>query len=241
MISGKLFLFFILFLAIPGAAFGQEGKYRLPGTEIASAIARQEATRKLKPADTLMVRDLVNLSIATSAADSDSAVKILQEALAKSKTLDYEAGIAASLANLGRLNNIQGRYEDAIRYYRMAEPHAIKGLRSRTSLAMFYSCMSGPFFNKSQFDSMYHYVTLAERLITGITCQTAKEAKEVSAIYNNIALLWSGVGNYKRTMAYLHRSRGIILSYPGEREKAGAGKSINQFQYRSLAFGAKSL
>lgn len=219
MIPGRPLLLWLLFQAVLCTAFGQESKYVFPGPGIVAPIARQEAPPALKPADTLIVRELVNRSILISAAYPDSAVMILREALAKSKTLNYEAGIAASLANMGRLSNVSGEYDDAIRYYRIAEPHAVKGLRSRTSLAMFYNCMSGPFFNKSQFDSMYRYVTLAESLVSGITCQNVKEVKEVSAIYNNIALLWSGVGNYQRTMTYLHRSRRTILSYSGNKKE----------------------
>lgn len=226
MIPAGPLLFLTLFLTVFSTASGQEKKYRLPGTEIIPVTGLQEVLVELKTVDTLIIRELVNRSIVISAAHPDSAITILQDALVKSKALNYEAGIAASLANLGRLCNVRGEHDEAIRYYRMAEPHAIKGLRDRTSLAMFYNCMSAPFFNKSQFDSMYHYVTRAERLIAGITCKTAKEVKEVSAIYNNIALLWSGVGNYKRTMAYLHRSRGIILSYPDGRKKLDQEEAI---------------
>ncbi|PSK91254.1 sensor histidine kinase [Taibaiella chishuiensis] len=218
MIPGRFLRLITLFLAVCATASGQESKYGLPRTGNGSSVGRQEAPAAPGPADTLIVRDLVNRSIVISAAYPDSAIHLLQEALTKSRTLRYEAGIAASLANMGRLSNVGGDYDAAIRYYRIAEPHAIKGLRSRTSLAMFYNCMSGPFFNKAQFDSMYRYVTLAERLVSGITCQNVKEVKEVSAIYNNIALLWSGVGNYQRTMTYLHRSRRTILSYTGKKE-----------------------
>lgn len=222
MIPGRLLLLFVLFQVALFSASGQEKKYKLPGTGSIPFIGQPEAFQDLKSADTLIVRELVNRSIIISAAHPDSAVIVLQDALAKSKALNYEAGIAASLANLGRLCNVQGQHDEAIRYYRIAEPHAIKGLRSRTSLAMFYNCMSGPFFNKSQFDSMYRYVTMAERLVSGITCKSFKEVEEVSAIYNNIALLWSGVGNDKRTMAYLHRSLGIISSFPD------GGKKLEQ-------------
>ncbi len=226
MIPGRLLLLFILFQAVWCTASGQENPYRFPEAGSIMPIARQEAFRKLKPADTLIVRDLVNRSIVISPAYPDSAITLLQEALATSRALNYEAGIAASLANMGRLNNVKGEYDEAIRYYRIAEPHAIKGLRSRTSLAMFYNCMSGPFFNKAQFDSMYRYVTLAERLVSGINCQNEKEVKEVSAIYNNIALLWSGVGNNQRTMIYLHRSRRTILSYTGKKDQVAQEAAI---------------
>src|SRR6218665_3522985 len=214
MIPARFLFFLILFQAALFSASGQEKQYALSGTAITPIIDHPEAFHNLQPADTQLVRELVNRSIIISAAYPDSALAILHDALAKSRILHYEAGIAASLANLGRLCNLQGQHDEAIRYYRIAEPHAIKGLKSRTSLAMFYNCMSAPFFNKSQFDSMYRYVTKAERLITGITCQTAKEVTETSAIYNNIAMLWSGIGDNQRTMDYLRRSLYMITSFP---------------------------
>lgn len=167
----------------------------------------------LKPADTAALIVRINASLSMIARNTDSAQALLTETLQKSLHLHYDCGIAASLTNLAAIKSAKGQYESSLYYYRLAESFAIKGFRNRTSLAMFYSCMSAPFFYLSRYDSMYHYTEKASGLIKGIRCRNAAEAMDVSGIYNNIGMLWEQVGDLKKAQLNMNKAIGALLPF----------------------------
>lgn len=169
--------------------------------------------------DTAQIDSFLNyLSILTQS-DPNSAEVLLQKMLNNCKVLNYNKGTAAVLANLGRICNIRGDNTGSITYYRMAQPYAESGFKNKALLAMFYNCLSAPFYNLSQFDSMYYYTTKAEKLIVGYKPKTLSDVVNMVGVYNNIGLLWAGVGSYDKTLHYLQKSLDINSSFPKNRER----------------------
>ncbi|KAA5536132.1 hypothetical protein F0919_00225 [Taibaiella lutea] len=172
-----------------------------------------EGYRKLQQSDTIPIRNQINYSLTIVRREPDSTRYLLRDALSKSLYLNYDCGIATALADIGYVNTIEGNYQKAILYYRKALPYAIKGLRNRTSLAMFYTCMSAPYFRLAMYDSMYYYSSKAEQIVSGIKCKSEGEVVDVSSIYNNLGILWSGVNNFKKSALYLQKAKNVVTSF----------------------------
>ncbi len=179
-------------------------------------INEQKQFAGLKPSDTTDLIAKINATISLMAHNADSAQKLLTETLQKSVYLHYDCGIAASLTNLAAIQSAKGRYEKSLHYYRLAEPFAIKGFRNRTSLAMFYSCMSAPYYFLARYDSMYSYTEKAVQLVAGIRCKNAAEAVDVSSIYNNIGMLWEQAGDLSKAQVNMDKALKILLPYAND-------------------------
>lgn len=210
-------LCFYTFMYISYAS-GQEHNSLQTGTGegIRTTIITPEDFRGLLPADTLPLSNQINYSLTIIRRQPDSARYLLQDALGKSRHLRFDRGIATALSDLGYISTIQGNYNTAISYYRQAQPYAVRSLKNRTSLAMFYSSMSAPYFHLSNFDSVYYYAEKAEQIIKGLRCKTNAEAVDVSSIYNNIAMLWGAVGNFTKSKIYLFKARAVIIPFKNQ-------------------------
>jgi signal transduction histidine kinase len=219
MLSRKIFALLLLLWIACCPAAGQENNTDQAESELLPFLYNPAALNALKPSDTVPISDQINYSLTIIMSKPDSAAYLLHDALAKSRYLEFNCGIATALADLAYMNSIKGQYDQALRYYRKAEPYAIKGLKNRTSLAMFYTCMSTPFLSKYQFDSVYYYSKKAERIINGIRCKTSGEVIDVSSIYNNMAMLWTGVSDFKKALGYLYQSAGVIAAFPKNRKR----------------------
>lgn len=169
--------------------------------------------------DTLKIRDQINYSLTIVRKVPDSTHFLLQDALAKSLYLKYNVGIATAYSDLGYVNSIEGDFKTAIKYYHKALPYAVTGLKTRTSLAMFYTCMGAPFFRLGLYDSMYFYSSKAEVIIANLKSKSAAEAIDVSSIYNNIGLLWGGVNNFPKALTYLFKAKNVVESFKKDPQK----------------------
>jgi signal transduction histidine kinase len=214
MISRKIIGFFC-FLFYSNIALCQHEKTKLTPDEVVSyAIpSPSENLRQLKQSDTVAISKQINYSLTIIRQEPDSTRYLLRDALNKSLHLNYACGIATALADLGYVHTIEGDHKAAIAYYQKAVPYAIKGLRNRTSLAMFYTCMGAPYFHLGMYDSMYYYSSKAEQIVSGIKSRTEGEVVDVSSIYNNIALLWGSIGNAKKSKYYFSKAKYAITSF----------------------------
>lgn len=215
MISRKIIILFFYIAAYANSSSGQDNKdLRVGRTDGHSAsITSPEDFSRLLPADTLAVSDQINYSLTIVRGQPDSTRYLLLDALSKSHYLKFDRGIATALSDLGYVNTIEGDFNTAISYYRKAMPYALRSLQNKTSLAMFYSSMSAPYFHLSDFDSVYYYSEKAEQLVKGHRCKTMAEAVDVSSIYNNISMLWGAVGNFTKSKIYLFKAREVILPF----------------------------
>lgn len=173
----------------------------------------------LKPKDTIAVRNQINYALTIVRNYPDSVRYLLEDALKKSLYLKYYPGIATANADLGYINTIEGNFRTAIGYYQKALPYAVKGLKTRTSLAMFYTCMGAPYFHLGLYDSMYFYSSKGEDIVKDIQSKTAAEAIDVSSIYNNIGLLWGGVNNFDKALTYLLKAKHVLEVFKKNPEK----------------------
>jgi len=169
--------------------------------------------------DTAGIDSLLNYANVLTFNHPDSAQDLLEQILDNSYHLAYNRGIAATLSNMGRISNIKGEHDQSLAYYREAMPYAEKGFKNKALLGMFYNCVSAPFYNLSRFDSMYFYISKAEQLISNYKPQTLSDVINIGGVYNNIGLLWGGVGNYDKTLQYLKRSLAINIAFPKNRER----------------------
>jgi tetratricopeptide (TPR) repeat protein len=162
-----------------------------------------EQYKHLKAKDTLSVKEQANDALLLLSVNVDSAEQSLKTVLYKSIYLQYHNGIAMAYTNLGYVQSIRGNYHAAIAYYNKAKPYIITGFHNRTSLAMFYSSYASPYYHLSQYDSVFHYAELAISVIDTLTDFNVFEAVDVASVYNNIALLWTSVGDLNAAHAHL--------------------------------------
>ncbi|RYD97774.1 MAG: tetratricopeptide repeat protein [Sphingobacteriales bacterium] len=209
---------FLVLLCCRTALFGQQEK-----TAAQRSVLQQPAERNtgspIFAADTAGIDSLLNYANVLTMSQPDSAQELLVQVLDNSYRLQYSRGIAASLSNMGRISNIKGEHARSLAYYREARPYAEKGFKNKALLAMFYNCVSAPFYNLSRFDSMYYYTSKAEQLISNYQPKTLSDVLNMGGVYNNIGLLWAGVGNYEKTLYYLKRSLAINIAFPGNRDR----------------------
>lgn len=172
-----------------------------------------EELTKLKPGDTTKISHQVNYSLTIIGAKPDSAFWLLNDALAKSRKLKYDVGIAAALCDLGYYNNRKGDYNISIIYYREGLPYAEKAFRNSTSLAMYYTSMCTPFYYASNYDSISYYVYKAEALINNRKLKSTAEAIDVCSVYTNIGMLWNSLGNYQKAQDYLQKGERTLRAF----------------------------
>ncbi len=178
-----------------------------------STYAIEHQLYELVPADTVKIAKLINHAIRFLNKNEDSAAYLLTDALAKSRYLKYDEGIAAALCNLGNCSTNLGDYETAIKLYRQGLPYALRGFHNRTSLAMYYTSMSGPFFYLQEYDSMYQYTAKAEDLIADKQAKSKGEARDMASIYNNIGMLWRSAGDFSKTKTNFEKARSVLHAY----------------------------
>lgn len=209
---------FLLLCCCHMSLFGQQEKVVVQRSVLDHPAERSRGNRILT-ADTAGIDSLLNYANVLTFNHPDSAQDLLQQILDNSYRLDYNRGIAAALSNMGRISNIKGEHAQSLAYYRQAMPYAERGFKNKALLAMFYNCVSAPFYNLSRFDSMYFYSSKAEQLIRDYQPKTLSDVINMGGVYNNIGLLWGGVGNYDKTHEYLKRSLAINEAFPKNRER----------------------
>lgn len=208
-----------LFLCIGGFVYAQTENltgHELLNNEFPNYIPRADT---LKQKDTIAISNQINYSLTIVRNGLDSPRYLLKDALAKSLYLKFDVGIATAYSDLGYLHTIEGNFRTAIQYYNKARPYAEKGLKNRTSLAMFYTSMGAPYFHLGLFDSMYFYSAKAEDIVKDLKSKTAAEVIDVSSIYNNIGVLWDGVSNFNKALAYLNKAKDVLNSFHKNPEK----------------------
>ncbi len=160
----------------------------------------QEIINQINYASMLMYRDI------------DSAIYLLHDVLDKSRYLSFDMGISAAYGNLSFCSNRLGDYQASIEYYRLGLPY-ISGFHDVVKEAMYYSCMSAPYFYTGQYDSMSYYVYKAEEMIRDLKPADVSSAKDMAGIYNNIGMLWVRSGDYGRARVYVGKAKKILMPY----------------------------
>ncbi|XZF16235.1 tetratricopeptide repeat protein [Chitinophagaceae bacterium MMS25-I14] len=175
--------------------------------------------KDLKQADTAVIANQINYAITIIFSSPDSAAFLFEDALIKSRYLHYNTGIATALCDLAYYNNNLGNYNTSKQYYREGLPYALGSIGHSTSMAMYYSAMSTPYFHSAQYDSMSYYAYKAEALILNRKIKTTSEAIDIAGVYCNIGMLWAAMGNYLKAQSYLQKSSGVLLAHRPDTSK----------------------
>lgn len=160
-------------------------------------------------ADTVVIKQKINRAIEQFNTDLPLVEKTLHQTLQSSLQLNYYTGIVASYSNLAFVENQKGNYSKAINYYNLARPYLKKGLKNRTSLAMFYSANAVPYSYLAQFDSVYHFAIKALHLIDTIHPVNSYEANDMMSVYNTLGVLWGMVDNREQSLSLLSKAKSI--------------------------------
>lgn len=219
MLSPRYFFLFVIVSCCCLSSLAQQQKKGTRNQNMGNYHTEQHSLNGLYLKDTVQIDSMLNYISMLTQTDPDSAQELLSDMLNDCRSLRYNKGTAAVLSNMARISNIRGDNESALAYYRMAKPYAELGFRNKALLAMFYNCISAPFYNLSQFDSMYFYISKAERLINGYVPRTLSDVLNLEGVYNNIGALWAGVGNYDKTLYYFNKSLAINMGYPESRKR----------------------
>ncbi|OJV52999.1 MAG: hypothetical protein BGO31_04405 [Bacteroidetes bacterium 43-16] len=212
-------VFLLLSICCTTTLSGQQNRQVAPHRSSIALHPERSVTTPPRYADTARIDSLLNYASVLTLHKPDSAQELLGEILYYSESLAYNRGIAAALSNMGRISNVRGEHARSVAYYRQASPYAEKAFTNKALLAMFYNCVSAPYYNLSRFDSMYFYISKAEQLIRNYTPVTLSDVLNMGGVYNNIGLLWAGVGNYDKTLYYLHKSLQVNIAFRENRSR----------------------
>jgi two-component system NarL family sensor kinase len=168
-------------------------------------------------ADTVSIKNNVSRALKLEASNYDSAMILLKDSYAKSVALNWDFGVVMTLTNVAHCYSRKGFYDRALVLLALAEPYALRALEHRKSMmASFYAARSGPYYYLNRYDSMAYYNYKAEAIASTFPVTTRLEARHVSAIYGNIALLWNTLKDYSKAIEYQEKAIKTISPYASD-------------------------
>lgn len=181
---------------------------------VTAKIGLAQDINKFNKSDTQRIATDLNKALEYLNSDLDRVSNMLAKTLKESYALEYANGIVAAYANLAYVANKKGNYKQAIQLLNAAVPYLDEGLKNRTSQAMFWSGYAAPYYHLGIYDSVYYYSQKSLQQIDTVRALSKNEAIDIMQIYNNLALLWSSLGNTSKSLIYLKKANAISLQFP---------------------------
>lgn len=155
------------------------------------------APRKLSPAeqrDTALVMRLIDEARPILHRSPDSALKILNQALAISEQTNNNDGKCLCNAFIGLVLNNEGKRNEGFDYYRKALPYCLRPQYKIGGLPNLYLNIGSSYYNSGNLDSsiIYNYKALS------YLQEFLPESDNMAIAYINLSAVYSVQGNYKK-------------------------------------------
>lgn len=153
--------------------------------------------RKLKNANDTATVDIKNkLSSLYWNIDINKAEKIVNEAIAQAKKMNYQRGIATGYNHLGVVYDIKGKTDSAMLYYKMALPIA-RSLQETITEASILNNIGLLHWNFGNLDSAVFYYLESARVF-----EITNTKIGLANTYNNIGLVYHDLKQYRKSIDY---------------------------------------
>jgi tetratricopeptide (TPR) repeat protein len=176
-------------------------------------IEKNLALLKTSIPDTQKIKALTELCFQLSHYDTEKSLKYGQEALALSKKIGDDKGLATAHTNLGITYWYMGRLDDCERNFRASLKMHL-ALKDTFMLGRDLMNLGSYFYAKGEYDSalVNYKISLAYK-------KKLNRPNEIAQTYHNIALVYGTMGNYNKALEQYFDALKIV-------EKAGHKKSI---------------
>jgi CHAT domain-containing protein/Tfp pilus assembly protein PilF len=129
----------------------------------------------------------------------------------ESKESVPEKYLVSAYNSLGAVDYHLGKYDEALKYYHLAENLAIDKEQFYSSLAIIYVNTGSIYSIKGSFPEAIKYFEKSIRIYNGISNPDKNIYQYISTAYLNLGLAYYKTGDYKRALEYLRKSSGLKL------------------------------
>jgi CHAT domain-containing protein/Tfp pilus assembly protein PilF len=137
----------------------------------------------------------------------------------ESKDSLSETYLVAAYNNLGATYTLWGKYNDALKYYNLAEDQITEKQQALRSLADIYNNKSRIYTYQKSFPRAIEYLEKSIRIYQGISRQDTDLFYRISTAYLNIGIVYYEIKDYQLALDYFTRSAELKekfnLSRPG--------------------------
>ena len=174
------------------------------------------------PDDTLKAKNLNDLVWYIKFSDPDTSLLLLDESEALSKKLDFADGLGNSYNNRAIIYTVQGNYDEAVRYYKLAIPEFQRNNDGK-GVGFCNANMAVCFEYQGLLDSALFYNEKALEIR-----KQAGHEKGISQSYNNIGVIYYNQGYYNMA---LEKYLDALYFYENKPEKTEIDRSyLGSFQ-----------
>ncbi len=131
----------------------------------------------------------------------------------KSKDSINSGYVIAAYNNLGVINNRFGRYEEALRYYNLAEIKNANKEQDLQELADIYINKAMIYGILKESDKAIEYLEQGVKIYLSINNPNLSIYSRLSSAYNNLGLTYYERKEYKTALLYLEKSQAIKVKY----------------------------
>jgi two-component system NarL family sensor kinase len=169
---------------------------------LSNAQSDHYAISNIKSADSNHIKETLSIAAKLTAANPDSAVQVLLQAIAQSRLISFEKGAMEGYTRVGYLYNRLGRYDQAITCF----GEALKLSRSSSDKANIYNGIAGTYnFLNNTDKSIYYYI----EAIRNVQKTEQKGYLHIN-IYHNLSTLLMQSGRYEKAEKYIDEAFGYL-------------------------------
>ena len=131
----------------------------------------------------------------------------------ESKDSLSETYLVAAYNNLGATYALWGKYNDALKYYNLAEDQITEKQQALRSLADIYNNKSRIYTYQKSFPKAIEYLGKSIRIYQGISSQDTDLIHRISAAYLNIGIAYYEIKDYQLALDYFKQSAKLKEKY----------------------------
>jgi serine phosphatase RsbU (regulator of sigma subunit) len=164
---------------LPLVCFAQSTKKKLDSLNLVLKTAK----------DTTRINTLQSLSTLHWAIDLKKSAEYANTALAESKEIGYEKGIATSLYSLAEIKLREGEYSTSLKLYNDALK-MFQELGLQKDIANCFNNIAAVYYHKGEYDTVLQYLLKSARIREGLN-----DKEGMASLYNNMAIIYLKQGN----------------------------------------------
>jgi tetratricopeptide (TPR) repeat protein len=181
-------------------------------TLIAIIILYSFHTLILKAQNQLIYNDIVKFVQLYSAGDFKNAEECLLKILKSEEPISDEY-LVSTYNNLGSVNSLLGKYNEALKYYHFAEGLVIDKKQFSSYLADIYINIGRIFGIKRSFPEAIEYLEKGIRIYSKMSNTDKRIFQNISTAYLNLGLTYYKIEDYKQALEYLQKSINLKLKW----------------------------
>lgn len=179
--------------------------YCLKAQEVAAAV---ESSSTFSSSDTAYIGGLFRRVRTYGQVSQDTAIMLMQQAMAHSLATGYTDGVAYALMQLGINYAYKGKNDTALRLIKSALPFCQRALYTKDRLfAQWYSNMSVPYAQQGHYDTALTYLIKGTDYVLSV-----KDTMMIIEMYIRTGVTWNLNGRYRNALYYFRKAEQVALA-----------------------------